>query len=190
MLDPTIASDLDHVEVTGKIGLEIGAWVLDRIADAGLCTEMDDPVEVFAIERCLKRDVIGEIDLLEREAGTQLGELGQPGMLQRDVVIVVEAVDAEHRVTPCEQVAADVKADKPGRTGNENAHAYISHESLALKQLIDGSQVVEVRARAVQNHGDAPPGFPLLIDAAKGPLMMVPRGAFALLEYSHHVCFV
>jgi hypothetical protein len=36
ILDPTVASHLDHVKVTGKLHLKIGAQVLDRLVDACL----------------------------------------------------------------------------------------------------------------------------------------------------------
>ena len=47
--------------------------------------------------------MVGEIDLLEREALTQRGELGQPRMLQRDILVRVEVVETDDVVAALEQ---------------------------------------------------------------------------------------
>jgi hypothetical protein len=69
MLDLPVPSDLDHVEMAGKVRLKIGARVLYRIPHASLRAEMDDAVEVLALEGGVERDVIRKIDLLEHAGG-------------------------------------------------------------------------------------------------------------------------
>ena len=55
------------------------------------------------------------------EAGV-LGKARQPGLLEIDVVIVVEVVDADHLVAASQQDLGDMHADKAGGTGDENFH--------------------------------------------------------------------
>ena len=84
-----------------EVRLDVGARILDRIANARLRAEMDDPVELLAGKRAVQRLVIGEIHLLELEAaGIERGERGQPVGLEARIVIGVEAVDADHRIRP------------------------------------------------------------------------------------------
>ena len=67
MADAAMAGELEHVEMAGEVGRDIGARIVDRIADPGLRAEMDDAVELGAAERRVERLVIREIDLREAE---------------------------------------------------------------------------------------------------------------------------
>src|SRR5690606_20714044 len=49
-------------------------------------------------------------------------DLGDPRLLETRVVIVVETVETDHRVTTLQQPARDMEADEPGRPGDENPH--------------------------------------------------------------------
>ena len=64
---------------------------------------------------------IGEIELDEAERRLLL-EQREAALLQPDVVVVVEIVEADDFVAALEQLACRVKADEAGRTGDENLH--------------------------------------------------------------------
>ena len=70
--------DLQHVEVSGEVRVEIGARVLDRIAHAGLRTQMDNPIKFLVGERGVECLVISEVDLHEGEVAAHLLDFGQP----------------------------------------------------------------------------------------------------------------
>ena len=44
MLDAVVAAGLQHRQVAGKVGALVGEGVVDRVADAGLGGEVDDPL--------------------------------------------------------------------------------------------------------------------------------------------------
>lgn len=48
-------------------------------------------------------------------------QLRQPAMLQVHVVVVVEGIKAMHRMALAEQCFCDMKTDKAGMAGHENA---------------------------------------------------------------------
>ena len=65
---------------------------------------------------------IGDVDLVELEPCPAL-QLRQPGLLQRDIVIRVQIVDADDPLAAVEQVLRDMKPDKPGAASNQAQHS-------------------------------------------------------------------
>ena len=59
--------------------------------------------------------VRGEVDPLHREPARVL-------LLQRRVVVVGERIPADRVVAPLEQRAEELRADEPGRAGDDVAH--------------------------------------------------------------------
>src|SRR4051812_30048954 len=103
--------------------MDIGMGILDRISHSRLRAEMDDAIEVAPVESPLQRLVVGEIDLDEIEAVMAPCQLGEPGALQRDAVIIVHIVDADHLLAPREQALAQVEADEAGGAGYDYGHS-------------------------------------------------------------------
>ena len=60
-------TSFQNIEETGKIRVEIGVWVFQRVTDAGLCGKMHDGSERAVAENSLHRLAIGKIDLVEGE---------------------------------------------------------------------------------------------------------------------------
>ena len=135
MADALLAAALEQVDESEHVAAGVGNRVLERVADAGLRRQMDDPVEAFGGEEPLEYRDILDVHLCEaHRGGTRRPELrgvvrrgvdaqfGQPGQLQADVVVVVERVDARDLVTFVEQPAAEVVADESGGSRNQYLH--------------------------------------------------------------------
>ena len=75
-------------------------------------------------------DAVGEIQLVEGEAGGAL-KLGQPRLLQLNVVVGIEIIEADDLIAAVEQRLSGMVTDEPGRAGDQDTHA--SH-SLRLVQ--------------------------------------------------------
>ena len=86
---------LEHVEEADEVGIDVGVRVLERVAHAGLRREMDHPLRPVSANSS-RRPRVGEVDLREAEAGAAPSR-GEPRLLQREVVVVVEVVDADDR---------------------------------------------------------------------------------------------
>lgn len=93
----------------------------ERVTHARLCGEMDHALRPMFGEQLFDRPLIVEIALHEREALILL-KLRQPRLLQIDVVIGAEIVEADDLVTPIEQRARRVNSDKAGGAGDEDFH--------------------------------------------------------------------
>ena len=105
----------------GDVRMNIGAGVLDRITHASLRAEMNDTVELPAHQRTIERLVIGEIHCEEIEPAIRdPRDLGQTGVFETDVVIIVEDIDPDHAVPPRQQGAGNGGTDEPGGAGDED----------------------------------------------------------------------
>ena len=123
MAEPVQApAQLENVEMPRHVGLDIGVGIDQRIAHSRLGGEMEDPLDpLVGIGESLHGAAIGDVEALEGEIPETL-EQRQPRLLQVDVVIVVEVVDADDLIAALEQGLGGVKADETGRAGDEKAH--------------------------------------------------------------------
>ena len=96
------------------------------MAHASLGGEVDHPVEGRVREGCVHRAGVGEIGPEEGPGGAGVArravELGQPGFLERRVVIGIDVVEAGHGIAARHQRARHVEADEAGRSRDEDAH--------------------------------------------------------------------
>jgi len=70
-----------------------------------------------------ERRPVGDVGAMEGEARLTV-ELGEPRLLQRDVVIVVEIVDRDDGVAARQQRLADMEADEAGAPVTRTLIAY------------------------------------------------------------------
>ncbi len=109
-----------HVAI--DVAVQVGVRVDQRIADAGLRRQMHDPVDLaFVREDGGYRIAVGDVEAQEGKARPAF-EPRQPRFLQRDLVIVVQVVDADHGLTAAEESFGDVVAYKACHAGDQNAH--------------------------------------------------------------------
>ncbi len=115
----SMASDFHHVEMANKVRLHVGMWILYRVADPGLGSEVDDLFE-FACGKCrIQGSLIGKIDFHEVEAIAEIGLLlGDPGALQLNRIIIVHVIQRDNRLSALHQPACNVKSDEPGTAGH------------------------------------------------------------------------
>ena len=108
-----------HIEKTGEIGIQISMRVLQRITNTGLSGQMHNRPELRLAKDAFDGAPLGEIDLVEREF-VEFAEHGQAGLLQRQIVIIIDAVDADHLAPAFEQPAGKRKADEPRGAGDQD----------------------------------------------------------------------
>ena len=100
------------------VAVDVRERVLDAVAHAGLRAEVDHAREFLGGEQLRHAVAVGEIELDELEVSVAL-EDGEPRVLQRDVVVLVEIVEPDDLVAALEQQLRRVKADESGRAGDE-----------------------------------------------------------------------
>src|SRR6516164_2211027 len=89
----TMLASFQNIEESGEIGIEIGVGVLQRVTDTGLRGKMHHRSKFAVAKYGLYALAIGEIDLVKTEV-VEFAENGDTRVLQRRIIIVVDAVEA------------------------------------------------------------------------------------------------
>ena len=121
VLHTVVAAALQHVQRAGYVAVDVGLRGLQRIAHAGLGGQVHDAIKLLAPEQI--RHAGGVLKAELRNAEASLGrEARQAGFLQCRVVVRVQVVESDDRITAAEQLVRDGRADEAGRTGDEYFH--------------------------------------------------------------------
>ena len=73
-------------------------------------------------DEIIYRPRVGDVDPMECVIAIAVSKPVKPRLLQGNLVIVVDVVDADHTLTSGEQRESCVEADEPGSAGEENGH--------------------------------------------------------------------
>src|SRR5271154_2509920 len=83
---------------------------------------MDDPRDIgMRRSYALHSATVSNVDAMERKS-RRLLKYREPGFLQCRIIVVVNDIDADHRLSAVEQFTAGVKANKSGRTRYQICH--------------------------------------------------------------------
>ena len=110
---------LQHRQMAGQVGPLIGEGVLQRISHPRLGGQVHDPPHARVRDQGAHLLVVGDVGAHHAKAVAPLEPRGA-GRLQARVVIVVEDIDADHRLAPIQQAFGDVHADEAGRAGDQD----------------------------------------------------------------------
>ena len=133
MLHTMMAASLQDVHETHQIRIHVGVGILNGIPHPGLRGQVDDSLGLFLCEESLHAGAVGQVELVETETRTP-AEFGQPGLLQADVVVVVEVVESDHLIPPPQQQLGGVETNESGRAGDEDFHNLILTVSRPLRR--------------------------------------------------------
>ena len=118
------AGELQHVAVADQVRLEVGAGILEAVANAGLSPEVNDPIEVGRAAQLVQGAGIREIDPFEPETIAEIArERVEARLLQRWIVIIVEIVDPDDLLAASEKRACCRRPDESTRARDEYRHA-------------------------------------------------------------------
>lgn len=118
-----VAAGLQDVEESDEVALEVGARVLDGVADARLGGEVHHDVEAVLGEQALDERGVAQVATDEGKATirVELSQHAQARVLDARVVVAVEVVKANDGVIGLlEQLLDEERADKAGRAGDEH----------------------------------------------------------------------
>lgn len=117
-----VAAGLKDVEEADQVALEVGARVLDGVADARLGGEVHHDVEAVLGEQALDEGGVAQVAAYEGEAAVcvGLGKHAQARVLDAGVVVAIEVVETDDNVIGLlEQLLDEERADKAGCSGDE-----------------------------------------------------------------------
>lgn len=121
--DRVVTAGLKDVEEADEVALEVGARVLDGVADARLGSEVHHYIEAVLGEQALDEGGVAQVAAHEGEAAVRvsLGQHAQAGVLDAGVVIAVEVVEANDGIIGLlKQLLDEERTDEAGRSGDEN----------------------------------------------------------------------
>lgn len=97
VIDRVVAAGLEHVEETNEVALQVGARVLDGVADARLGGEVHNDVEAVQCEQALDEGGIAQVAAHEGEAAVCVGpgQHAQARVLDAGVVVAVKVVETD-----------------------------------------------------------------------------------------------
>ena len=121
MLDVVVSTAFQYVRETDEVGLDVGVRVNERISHPCLRRKMHHALKTFGGEKRLHAGGIGHIHLDEAKIW-EAAELRQPGMLEVNVVVVVEVIDTDHFIPSRQQAEGSVHADESGSAGEQDFH--------------------------------------------------------------------
>lgn len=118
-----VAAGLKDVEEADQVALEVGARVLDGVADARLRGEVHNDVEAALSEQALDEGGVAQVAANESKAavGVGLGQHAQARVLDAGVVVAVEVVESDDGIIGLlKQLLDEERTDEAGRSGDEN----------------------------------------------------------------------
>src|SRR3990172_7298012 len=111
------ATAFQDVPESDQVGVYVGVGVLDRVAYACLGREMHDGVEGVVPKQIRDARAVHDVEFLKREPRVP-GQPGKPRLLERDVIVIVEIVDAVNGIAAVEQLVRQGRADEAGGAGD------------------------------------------------------------------------
>lgn len=128
VLDRVVAAGLEDVKETHEIALQVGARVLDGVADARLGGEVHHDVEAVLREQALDESGVTQIAAHEGEAAVcvGLGQHAEARVLNAGVIVAVEVVEADDSVVRfLEKLLNEECTDEASRSCDE--HFSVNH---------------------------------------------------------------
>ena len=95
------AASINEVLETDYIAVDIGPWVLRRIPDPRLCRELQHAVKIVLSKEQVSDLSIRKVTLNKGKPGV-VEQRFQSILLETDVVIVIETVDAQNLIARLE----------------------------------------------------------------------------------------
>ena len=125
MLYGVESAGLEDIEESHEIALEICVRVGDGIPDARLGGKVDDRVESLGVKQRIKLLFVGDVHLYEALALPR-AELLYAALLEPDVIVVVEIVDAYGLVSPGREDVHQFRAYEAGGSSHKYLHRFTS----------------------------------------------------------------
>ena len=122
MLDRVMTASLQDMQEADEIRVDVAVRIFERVAHARLGGQIDDPLGLVLGEKTFNRGAIRQIAFHKLEILMGL-QARKAGLLQIDVVIVIEVVEADDVVAARKQRLSGVRSDEARSAGNQYLHS-------------------------------------------------------------------
>ncbi len=124
VLHAVVPAALQDVAETDQVGVDIGRRVLQRVAHPGLGRQVHHPLRAMLAKHPVHRRAVGDV-LANLGIARVVLRARQARLFQRDIVIVVEVVNANDLVAALQQAQGEGTANKTGTAGDQDSHGRI-----------------------------------------------------------------
>ena len=154
------AAGFQQHQLAFDVGVGIGIGIDHGIAHPGLRRQMDDPGDAAVpFNQITDRRLVGDVQAFEPKAFV-CAENVQARLLQGNVVIIVEIIDADNLVAPLQKRARGMKTDESGGAGNQDSHECAIRVSVKPLSYTRSGRKNHLIVRAEANKGFSDPGPP------------------------------
>ena len=122
MRRPRVSAAFEDVGETDQIALDIGFRVEQRIANSRLGRQIHHAIEGMGGKECLQGLGIFQRTVHEFEIPSQSPKPCQTSLLEGNIVVVIEVVEANHGIATAKQGLAQMIADETGRSRHKYFH--------------------------------------------------------------------
>lgn len=125
MFDLIMTTAFQDVEKADQIRVHIRAGIDQRISHPCLGRQINHPVELLLGKELFRQLPIRHVEIRMTEL-LEFKQLGQTGLFQLRIVIIIEIIQPDHGTTVFKQAVGEIMADKTGSTGNEYFFAFLT----------------------------------------------------------------
>src|ERR1700757_3012220 len=118
MLAAIVTASLQHIRKTLNVRVDIGARILQGVADPGLGGEVNHDRTRVLLEQGFRRRTVRQIELCEDEAWILLEDI-EARFLQPRIIIVVDAVNAHDLASLSQQLLRDMESEEAVASGDQ-----------------------------------------------------------------------
>lgn len=132
VLDVIVAAGFEDIAEADDVGVDIGLRIDETVADTGLGGEVTDAIELFGLEELVEAFFVFQLEVDEPVvrvffAGEHLvvpgldvvdAGIGEAAVLDANVIVVVNTVQADNFIAAFEEFDCQVIADKAGGSGD------------------------------------------------------------------------
>jgi hypothetical protein len=119
--DFLVTTALENIQEGTEIRRPVDEGLFDRVPDASLSREMNHALGPLGCEECAGLIGIRQIESVLAKIGL-LSDSLEARVFQANVVVVVQAVDADHLIPSCKESLCDRGADKSRRSCHQDLH--------------------------------------------------------------------
>src|SRR5258707_9356504 len=116
-----VTAAFEDVTEADEVRIDVGLGILERVAHARLRREMDHRIELLAREERAHRRAIGDVAAYELELSLAR-EAREPRLLQANVVVIVQVVEAGDALAALGEPQGQGGADEASRAGDQDVH--------------------------------------------------------------------
>ena len=116
VVDAVVATEIEERERSPHVGVYVDKGILNGGSNSRTRCHVTDPCGLLVLKDVVQKRGVADVSPIDRDVWMLVGEQLEIGLLERDVVVVVDFVQNHDRISPLQEVVCDVTANKSSST--------------------------------------------------------------------------